>query len=608
MSTLHRWFQSGDYSLLGHIDLPELTEAEESARSERGVLIVPPFGFEDVCSYRPLRFLANLFASHGIPAMRFDLPGTGDSSGDALDDDLLEAWIRSIGDAAGELRESSGVRDVAVVGIRMGAMLAVAAASRGANLRELILWGPSVSGRSVVRELRAFSKMARAEYSNGAPVPTTFIEGLEAGGFLLAPETQRAIEALDFSTLPEMRGRKVLILSRGDLPADEKLVAALTSCGCEVRFQKGTDYAAMMAIPEEALPPLDTGRTMVDFLGTAATRDRRAADAPLPQQTPAMHEAAAVKAAHGTILESIYRVERPAGSLFGILCHQRHQIVDPDWCVLFLNPGAVRRTGPNRMWVEAARRLATRGITSLRLDLQGIGESDGETNMSVANLYQDRLVEQVETAMAFLRSNLGVQKFALIGLCSGAFWAFHAATRNPEVRAALLLNPRLFFWDPEIDRRRVLRRTARLLTESTDWARLLRGYVSVQSIKRVSRIVIERLHPRGEGNGRRHQIWPEGIAEAWAALERNQNRITLIFTEGEPLLREMEEEGHLNSRTTSRVRCIRLANCGHTFRPLWAQTSVHELIDRELDAIFATTKNPENAEDSHAMAHPQCRG
>ena len=95
MSTVHRWFRSGLYSLLGHIDLPPTT------RGPLGVLIVPSFGWEDVCGYRPLRFLARIFAAEGIPAMRFDLPGTGDSSGDARDSGLFEAWIQSIDDAAG---------------------------------------------------------------------------------------------------------------------------------------------------------------------------------------------------------------------------------------------------------------------------------------------------------------------------------------------------------------------------------------------------------------------------------------------------------------------------------------------------------------------------
>ena len=159
MSTLHHWFPSGGHSLLAHLDLPE------SVRGGRGVLIVPPFGWEDVCSYRPLRFLSQMFAAHGIPAMRFDLPGTGDSSGDARDPDLFDAWVRAVGRAAEELRASTGVNEVAVMGVRLGALLALTAAVRGANIQDLILWSPCSSGRAVVRELYAFSKLARAEYS-----------------------------------------------------------------------------------------------------------------------------------------------------------------------------------------------------------------------------------------------------------------------------------------------------------------------------------------------------------------------------------------------------------------------------------------------------------
>jgi pimeloyl-ACP methyl ester carboxylesterase len=245
------------------------------------------------------------------------------------------------------------------------------------------------------------------------------------------------------------------------------------------------------------------------------------------------------------------------------------------------------------MWVEAARRWASRGVTSLRLDLQGIGESDGEQNLDVAGLYQEQLVEQIEIVMDSLRSRLGVRRFVAIGLCSGAFWAFHAAIRNPDIRAAILLNPRLFFWDPEVDRRRILRRTAGLLIDSTDWRRLARGYFSLKSFKRVTRIVLDTVRATQADAGRHFQISPEAMAHAWEALERNQSRLALIFTEGEPLLREMEEEGHLPPPASSRVRCIRIANCGHTFRPLWAQKMAHELIDGELEAILRQSEpNP----------------
>jgi len=155
MTTTHLWFRSGAYSLLGHIDIPE------APRGTAGVLVVPPFGWEDVCSYRPLRFLAKTLAESGIPVMRFDLPGTGDSSGSALDSGLFEAWIQSVDDAATKLRAVTGVKDVTVVGIRLGALLALTAAARGSNLQDLILWGATASGRAMLRELRAFSNMSR---------------------------------------------------------------------------------------------------------------------------------------------------------------------------------------------------------------------------------------------------------------------------------------------------------------------------------------------------------------------------------------------------------------------------------------------------------------
>jgi pimeloyl-ACP methyl ester carboxylesterase len=387
-----------------------------------------------------------------------------------------------------------------------------------------------------------------------------------------------------------MHGRRVLILSREDLPPDQKLVSALESSGCTVEVRNGSGYGAMMAVPDEALPPIETGRAMIDFLMKASPEKHQGRADPNGLTS---EPATTINDGSGTVFETIYTVERPSGSIFGILSEPGPEMRPNDWCVLFLNPGAVRHIGPNRMWVEAARRWAARGVPSLRLDLQGIGESDGEQNLDVSALYQEQLVEQVEIVMDSLRSRLGVRRFAAIGLCSGAFWAFHAAIRNPDIRAAILLNPRLFFWDPEVDRRRILRRTAGLLVDSTDWRRLARGYFSLKTFKRVTRIVLDTVRETHADAGRHFQISPEAMAHAWEALERNQSKLTLIFTEGEPLLREMEEEGHLPPPTSSRVRCTRIANCGHTFRPLWAQKMAHDLIDGELEAILRQSEpNP----------------
>ena len=69
MKSVHRWIRSGSYSLAIHIDIPDNSRG-------RGVIILPPFGWEDVCCFRSVRSLAQTLAANGIAVLRFDLPGT----------------------------------------------------------------------------------------------------------------------------------------------------------------------------------------------------------------------------------------------------------------------------------------------------------------------------------------------------------------------------------------------------------------------------------------------------------------------------------------------------------------------------------------------------
>src|SRR5262249_40077162 len=155
----------------------------------------------------------------GIPVLRYDLPGTGDSSGGPQDPNLVDAWIDSVNDAAAELRAISGVEGVAVLGVRLGGMVATVAASRGTHIQDLILWGTPSSGRSAMRELRAYSQMERWEFGNENDPPQS-MNGFEVGGFLISLETRRDLEAIDITTLADLGNRRVLILSRDDLAGD----------------------------------------------------------------------------------------------------------------------------------------------------------------------------------------------------------------------------------------------------------------------------------------------------------------------------------------------------------------------------------------------------
>ena len=560
--TLHRWFESGKYSLLAHADLPQ-------ASGQLGVVIVPPFGWEEMCSYRPLRFLARTLAERGLPVLRYDMPGSGDGSGGVLDEGLVEAWIQSIDDAAAELRATAGVQDVALLGVRMGGLLAAIAAGRGADVQDLILWGSASSGRSEMRELRAYANMERWEFGTEDPPPQP-VPGFEVGGFLIAPETQRDLEALDVTKVAGLGGRRVLILSRDDVAGDAKLVRAFESAGCEVRAGTGAGYSAMMTMPHEAVAPTAAAQTIAEFLA-GPQRVRTVCAKPGPQLAMVDH----------AVRETIFLSE--SEKMFGILAEPAHG-ARSKCCILFLNAGGVRHTGPNRLWVDAARTAATEGFASLRMDLCGIGESEGEECLDIPALYQERLVQQVEQAMATLRSRRGFEQFAVIGLCAGAFWAFHAAARNRDIASAILFNPRLFFWDPEVDRRRLVRRGARGIVSLKDWLRLLRGGFHLKDLKRALDIVLAKSRDGLTGTFSQRQIPARKLAEAWNKIRRNRARVTLVFTEGEPLLQEMEDERQM---PPEHVKLVRVPKCGHTFRPQWSQRIVNDLIRSEIDILVS---------------------
>ena len=69
--------------------------APDAAR-DTAVILCPPFGFDEVCSYRPRREWARRLASAGYGALRVSYPATGDSGGDPRDPGRLDAWVNSV--------------------------------------------------------------------------------------------------------------------------------------------------------------------------------------------------------------------------------------------------------------------------------------------------------------------------------------------------------------------------------------------------------------------------------------------------------------------------------------------------------------------------------
>src|ERR1700722_17981292 len=74
------------------------------AKTDTGLVICQPFGYEAICSHRAARSLAEAAAALGMPALRFDYLGTGNSAGTESEADQIDVWSRDVLTAIAELQ------------------------------------------------------------------------------------------------------------------------------------------------------------------------------------------------------------------------------------------------------------------------------------------------------------------------------------------------------------------------------------------------------------------------------------------------------------------------------------------------------------------------
>ncbi len=567
------------------------------------VLLCPPFGWQEVSAYRPLRRWAEELAADGYPTLRISYPGTGDSGGSPRDPGRLEAWTRAVKFAAGWLRSVAGSERVAAIGLGLGGLIAYRAAAMGAELDELALWATPARGRALIRELRAFSRMEASMGLEGMdPVASLAPGELEAGGFLLSAETVRELEALDLTTLDvELAGqRRVLLLDRDGIPADRRLRETLERAGTALTLAPGEGYGAMTLHPQHASPPTTVIQCVASWLeeGSApAPADSATAQLGSGPPLTAALESIRLPAGNGEgALETVLTPTIASGRLAAVLIEPT-RASESDLCVVMLNAGTIRRIGPGRMWVEAGRRWAARGIPSLRLDVRGIGEADGDETVyrSGRGLYEPDLIAQVRATLDVLQQRGVAERFVLVGMCAGGYWAFHAALDDPRVDAAWMVNPGTLVWHRRlVTARRAAHDLRALLFEKPSWARLrsrfslarlgtLIGWLLGAPVRRVLALrsaATRALTPDEE---------TDALLERWQASGKHA---LMLFAEHEELDEELSRSGRMaRMEDWPGVSVVRIAAADHTFRASWAQRAVHDVLDAALEQELAAKRS-----------------
>ncbi len=558
------------------------------AARETAVVFVPPFGWEEVCSYRILREWAGRLAEAGHPVLRLTLPGTGDSGGDPRDPDRLAAWTAAVSASARAVRADTDATAVVAVGLGLGGMLACRAAEAGAPIDGLVLWASPARGRELTRQLKAFARLEASQVFEGLPAPPPPADGeLEVGGFVLTAETQAELAAVDLGSvaLPHGLARGALLLERDGIAADERLRSALQGQGVTVAVRPGDGYADMTSHPQESQVPESVLSEVMAWLHDG--EQRTGAATPTEAADPVwLAPSITLPAGDTEIVETPLTIPQDFGNLSGILTTPRDGS-SPVGLVL-LNAGAIRRVGPNRMWVEAARRWAERGVSSLRLDVEAIGESDGAVAPYADDdaLYVDRLIPQVQAAITVLAERGVADRFVTAGLCAGAYWAMHAGLDDPRVTTALMFNSRGIVWDTGLGAARDMRRA---FSQKLTWARI-RYNVTGPRLKAVARWLLgmpSRWLARRRG-GEDAASLTDRVNAVMRRLQASPVRCVFVFTTGEPLEEELIADGWLPQiEGWPNMAVTRIAVRDHTLRPLIAQQEGHAAIDRAVEADLA---------------------
>ncbi len=116
--------------------------------------------------------------------------------------------------------------------------------------------------------------------------------------------------------------------------------------------------------------------------------------------------------------------------LVGVVNHATDFVEHSDFAVIMVTAGVLPSSGPFRLHVDLADSLYRNGVTSLRFDLSGIGESlaIGGEGTSL-----ERASREISSAIDWLQDQLSIDRVALFGLCSGADDALFAAGQDDRI-------------------------------------------------------------------------------------------------------------------------------------------------------------------------------
>lgn len=542
-----------------------------AASGDIAVLLVSPWGFEELCSRLTYRVLGQRLAALGYPCLRFDLPGTGHSTLFSSEIDDEGTWRRALCAAYDHLRSLSRAKKIIVVGQGLGGLLAADLAQKR-SVDGLVLLAPASQGRGHLREIAAWTAMTKGEFkvssTDGPP------GGFMSAGFVLSAATVNEIRQLKpLGSMPAVVPH-VLLARRPDSAADARLAEELSANGIAMDSTDFTDHADYVYSPIFSAIPTDTLEKVLSWVGAhfPVTADRAAVTPPV-QTMPRLDGAG--------YTEELVRFG-PSDMFFGAFTVPTREAPGKT-AVLILNTGVDHSVGWGRYSVDLARVLAQQGYAAMRIDQAGIGETPLWPGQEQPVMYSLRANDDVRCAIDWMESEAGIERFVLLGRCSGGYPALVSAVLDSRVAASVVINLQKLHWEPGEDFMKMIPRV--ILTREQQIRRLLTGQIPLKTIllklsaklaTRADRVLAPVVRNRS-----RHYRLGQAVAGRLRALTARKVPLMLLYSEGDPglnFLGDWAGEGFAKLAAHPNVEVQIVEGADHNLSPMTARVEVTERI------------------------------
>lgn len=294
-------------------------------------------------------------------------------------------------------------------------------------------------------------------------------------------------------------------------------------------------------------------------------------------------------------------------SLVGILTHKSESKNNSDFCIVLLNAGLIHKIGPNSLHVKISRELAEKGVNCFRFDYSGIGDSS--LSRQKKSLEEIKIGE-VKQAMDLLQKKNNIQKFVLIGICSGAEDAFMVSHEDHRVIGLYLIdgvfqeNKMLNSIRPIAQRNSIIRYYKKNIFSFKRWIKILggksgafsRGNIMVLfkmassflKRKNVFRMGNNRIEPKNESSVVSYSNQIDFKINEWENLFNRNVHICTAFCEGGiaidifnlTISKQLKKD---NKHGLLEVDLIK--DVDHTFTPIWSQELLIGKISQWLENI-----------------------